>query len=202
MQKVSKANQAYVDQDDANSVKYYKEAIAMGANLQGTEHVQLADSLDSIGQTPEAIEQYKIALEKDPSQTQCYNYMAIALFQQGDIQGAEEAFRKCIELDPNDAKAHLGLSKVFKKLGKVDEGKKTAALAEEMSILGLKKASEKGLRYIKAGLKNKAFEVLLRALAQDEDETLMRNLQFLDLQEQIKGRKNPFEEKEVIDMLK
>jgi Tfp pilus assembly protein PilF len=52
--------------------------------------------------------------------------LAIALFKQNDSKGAEQAFKKAIELDPEDANAHLGLSKVYIKLGKVEQSKKIA----------------------------------------------------------------------------
>ena len=67
MEKTSKANQDYISKNDAGAVKSYKEAIALGADLKGTEHLQLADSLDSVGKTNEAIAHYRIAIEKDPA---------------------------------------------------------------------------------------------------------------------------------------
>jgi hypothetical protein len=45
----------------------------------------------------------------------------------------------------------------------------------------LQKASNKGLEYLKAGKKNKAFTVLLKALTLDEDKTILENLGLLDL---------------------
>ena len=138
----------------------------------------------------------------EPTQKNWYNYLALALFQTNDIKGAEKAFRKCIELDPMNAEGLLGLSKVQIKQGKDAEGRKTAAKAKEVSETGLSKALEEGATYLKAGEKNKAFKTLLMALTLNEDEAVLNQLQLLSLQEQINLRKKPFQEKEVIEMLK
>ena len=39
METVTKANDAYIKKNDEEAVKNYKEAIKLGANLLGTEHV-------------------------------------------------------------------------------------------------------------------------------------------------------------------
>jgi tetratricopeptide (TPR) repeat protein len=95
---VWKANEAYIGQNDDQAAKYYLEALELGADLEGTEHVQLGDALDTIGQHTEAIKHYRIAIKKDPNQVHCYNYLAVDLLNQNDKKGAEEAFRKVIEL--------------------------------------------------------------------------------------------------------
>ena len=39
IEKTSKANQDYISKNDAGAVKSYQEAIALGADLKGTEHL-------------------------------------------------------------------------------------------------------------------------------------------------------------------
>ncbi|MGI8502704.1 MAG: tetratricopeptide repeat protein, partial [Hassallia sp.] len=49
----------------------------------------------------------------------------VNLYEQGDLKGAEAAFRKAIELQPNFAKAYIGLGNTLD-----DQGKPTEAIAQ------------------------------------------------------------------------
>ena len=166
----------------------YEEAMEAGATLSGAEHVQLADSLDQLGRKSAAIKQYKIAIEKDPSQAHWNNYLGIALYEQKDMAGAAAAYQRAIAIDPNDAGAHHGLGLAQLKLGLFDDAYKTSEMANYIDTEVVQEYSAKGLEHLENGERDKAFDLLVKAVSLQEDRQTKKNLGMLDLHEKIKNR--------------
>ena len=73
-------------------------------------------------QKPElAIEQYKKAAELAPGYSAAYNLLGYAYRQTGDYQNAEQAFKKYIELIPNDPNPYDSYAELLLKMGRFDD---------------------------------------------------------------------------------
>jgi len=70
---------------------------------------------------PKAIEHYKKATELAPTYSPAYNLLGYALRQNVDYAGAEQAFKKYIELIPNDPNPYDSYAELLLKMGKFDE---------------------------------------------------------------------------------
>ena len=84
------------------------------------------------GKHAEAIEKFKLALEKDPEQTNIMGNMAESYKSLGKYDEALDLYRKAIAIKPNDPVFYTNLGVVLDKLGKTAESqeafKKAAAL--------------------------------------------------------------------------
>jgi tetratricopeptide (TPR) repeat protein len=79
----------------------------------GAEGLKKAKELADAGHHPEAIEGYKAYLVKDPSSNpNVYYYLGKSLFETGDDAGAEQAFRKGLELKADMKGAHFFLGNI------------------------------------------------------------------------------------------
>ncbi len=73
------------------------------------------------GQYERALEQFKKAIEIDPSFTEAYNNLGLTYTETNDETRATEAFRKAIELSPDLAATYNNLGYVFYRLGSYQE---------------------------------------------------------------------------------
>src|SRR5690349_4175437 len=69
----------------------------------------------------EAIAHYKKATEIAPTYSVAYNLLGYSYRQRGDYSSAEEAFKKYIELIPNDPNPYDSYAELLLKMGKFDE---------------------------------------------------------------------------------
>jgi Flp pilus assembly protein TadD len=90
------------------------------------------------GQPGEAIPKYREALALDPRLAIAWNALSMALRQQGDLDGAVEAAKKLIELEPDDPLSHTNLSILFQMKGMIAEAEdeRAQAMALEMKAQG------------------------------------------------------------------
>ena len=70
---------------------------------------------------PKAIEQYKEAAELNSSYSPVFNILGYAYRQNGDFANAEQAFKKYIELIPNDPNPYDSYAELLLKMGKFDQ---------------------------------------------------------------------------------
>ncbi|HKB07754.1 MAG TPA: tetratricopeptide repeat protein [Candidatus Polarisedimenticolia bacterium] len=86
---------------------------APDAPKAGTEGLKKAKELADAGHHAEAIEGYKAYLVKDPTgNANVYYYLGKSLFETHDDAGAEQAFRKGLELKPDMKGAHFFLGNI------------------------------------------------------------------------------------------
>jgi Flp pilus assembly protein TadD len=66
-------------------------------------------ALAAAGRLPEAIEQFKAALEARPNYPEAHNYLGVALLMQGNREEAILHFRQALWLKPDFTPARLNL---------------------------------------------------------------------------------------------
>lgn len=88
-----------------------KEAQAKNAAIMKTfdEGVALAKA----GQHADAIAKYNEAIGVFPGCFACYNNIAVSYAAQKDFAGAETAYKKSMEVNPDDAAAYVGLATLY-----------------------------------------------------------------------------------------
>jgi tetratricopeptide (TPR) repeat protein len=98
-----------------------KEAQAKNAAITKVfdEGVQLSNS----GQHEQAIAKFQEAIGIIPTCYNCYNNIAFSYSQLKDFAKAEEAYKKSIEVKPDDAAAYVGLAGIYFNTGKAADAK-------------------------------------------------------------------------------
>jgi tetratricopeptide (TPR) repeat protein len=99
---------------------------AQGFYLRGWALEQLPSDRDNWGQKlapPEAVEDYRRALETDPQHEGAGLRLGEVLLQTGKIPEAEALFRNLLRRSPGSPGALLGLSRCLRSQGKIAEGR-------------------------------------------------------------------------------
>jgi tetratricopeptide (TPR) repeat protein len=98
-----------------------KEAQAKNAAITKVfdEGVQLSNA----GQHDAAIAKFQEAIGIIPSCYNCYNNIAYSYTAKKDYANAEEAYKKSMEVKPDDAAAYVGLAGIYFNTGKAAEAK-------------------------------------------------------------------------------
>ena len=82
----------------------------------------------------EAVAAYREAVTLDPLLPIAWNGLATALAQQGDLDGALEASRRLVELEPDDPLGHTNLSLFYMRKGMIPEAEAEKALAMRLQM--------------------------------------------------------------------
>ena len=132
--------------DVRRAIGYFQQAIELDLNY-APAYSGLADSYHLLAfygelSPQEAYPQAKSAalkaLDIDPARAEAYTSLArIKSSYDRDARGAEEDFRRAIELNPNYAPAHHWYSRHLLELGRVDEAVSEARKAQELDPLSL-----------------------------------------------------------------
>jgi len=102
----------------ADALEIYREGFRLFAN----------DQVDA------ALAKYHEALALDPTLAIAWNALSVALRQQGDLDGALQAGRKLIELEPDDPLSHTNLSILYQMKGMIDEAENEKAEAMRLEM--------------------------------------------------------------------
>jgi Flp pilus assembly protein TadD len=86
------------------------------------------------GRVAEAVALYRRALESDPRLPIAWNGLAMALARQGDLDGAIEAARRLVELEPEDPLSHTSLSRFYMQKGMIAEAEEERAMATRLQL--------------------------------------------------------------------
>jgi tetratricopeptide (TPR) repeat protein len=107
-----------------------KEAQAKNAAISKVfdEGVQLSNS----GQHDAAIAKFQEAIAIIPTCYNCYNNIAYSYSQKKDWANAETAYKKSIEVKPDDAAAYVGLAGIYFNTGKTEDAKPVVEKALQM----------------------------------------------------------------------
>ena len=131
----------------------------------GAESLKKAKELTDAGRHAEAIELYRGFLAKDPSgNPAAYYYLGKSLFESGDDGGAEQAFKKGLELQAGMKGAHFYLGNIYLKQERAAEAaaeyEKEAEISPDLDAVFF----NLGQAYDKMGEEDKALAAFERAV--------------------------------------
>src|SRR3954447_2564993 len=117
----------------ANTTQEANLTLAM-ASAAATKEVQAKNAaitkvfdegvqLSNAGQHDEAIAKFNEAIAIIPTCYNCYNNIAFSYTAKKDFAAAETAYKKSIEVKPDDAAAYVGLAGIYFNTGKAAEAK-------------------------------------------------------------------------------
>ncbi len=110
------------------------------------------------------------AIELDPSLSQAYTSLAyIRFYFDWDWAGASEAFRRAIELNPNDSVAHQWHALYLLAAGRPAEGMKEISRAQQLDPLSLPINTDVGFHHYYNGRYSEAISQLQAVLAMKSD---------------------------------
>jgi tetratricopeptide (TPR) repeat protein len=119
------------------------------------------------GQVDEAIAGYEAVAAKAPNLPELYHNLGLAFTRKKDMQSAETAFRKAVELKPDFTDAHRALSAILYEKGDREgalvEAVRAAQSAPNDGVLQYRL----GVMYADAGRTEEAMEALLKAESLD-----------------------------------
>jgi glycosyltransferase involved in cell wall biosynthesis/Flp pilus assembly protein TadD len=95
-------------------------------------HTALGSTLMALGRPQEAIPALRRAAELIPQAAPLQNQLGVALYQAGDLAGAETAFQTARQADPNDVQAALNLIDLYRITG--DYAQATAIVKDALRL--------------------------------------------------------------------
>lgn len=98
----------------------FKKVINLNAD-NSKAYVKLADSLFNLGRKKEAIDYYKIAIDKGESDYEIWFKLGLIYHNSGDLNLAIDSFNETIQRNPNYSFAYYEKAKVLVNLKKQDE---------------------------------------------------------------------------------
>lgn len=84
------------------------------------------------GRIAEAVGAYRQALALNERLAMAWNGLAMALAKQGDLDGAIDAARRYVALDPDEPLAHTSLSMLYQQKGMIPEAEHEKALSMQL----------------------------------------------------------------------
>lgn len=117
---------------------------------------------------PQAKEAAAKALQLEPTLAEAHASMAYVMnYYDWDRSGAEQEFKRALELDPNDAAAHHAYGRFLASLGRIDEARAELNRALELDPLSLIIQSNAGMLSYFARRYDNAVQQLQKVLAID-----------------------------------
>ncbi len=123
---------------------------------------------------------FEQSLEKDPSNQWAHYYYGMTLEQQGDDDSAAREYRRVLELNKEFASGYYRLGAIYKRMGRIEEGKKLQAYFDKKNreaittVHGQRRDNsevdnaeyryQRGIKALKAGKKSQAISEFQAAL--------------------------------------
>jgi tetratricopeptide (TPR) repeat protein len=114
------ANEAGSNGDTEKQKGYLEKLVAAYPNDERAQF-NLANYYFGQQELTGAVEHYRKATEIAPKYSPAYNVLGYAYRQQGDYANAEQAFKKYIDLIPNDPNPYDSYAELLLKMGRFDE---------------------------------------------------------------------------------
>ncbi len=115
-----------------NSITLFTHALDVKRQNNSMCYYCLGNSFWAVGDSDDAVTNYRAALEIAPGMTEAASRLGFILLQQNKLAEAEAQFRNVLQWDPSDTKAHKYLGDISAGEGKLDQ-----AAAEYATVLRL-----------------------------------------------------------------
>ena len=86
------------------------------------------------GEHEDAVRLYRDAIHADPELPIAWNGLSMALALSGDLDGAIEAAKRLVELEPDDPMSHTNLSRFYQQNGMIPEAEDERAVAMRLQM--------------------------------------------------------------------
>ncbi len=105
----------------AAAIEHFEQALALRPDDTGYHRRNIGLTLYKTGRLSQAIAQFRLGLEQNPTDVEIRNYLGVALIQQGTFDEAARELRQVIRLEPNRAGALTNLATALAALGRPAE---------------------------------------------------------------------------------
>src|SRR6185436_118141 len=95
------------------AVAGFAQGAQTNARAQAYYHFSKARLLDDQGQTNQAIDEFKKAIDLDPDNSLIYSELAESYLRNNRLQLAMDTSRKAIVIDPDNIEAHKILTQIY-----------------------------------------------------------------------------------------
>ena len=105
--------------DLEGTIRNLRQALALDPNLPGI-HFELAEALhasDDQRLHTEAVEQYKLAVQTNPTDPKAATRLGDIEVEMGDLNAGEKNYQQALKLQPNSADAKIGMANVLTERG-------------------------------------------------------------------------------------
>jgi tetratricopeptide (TPR) repeat protein len=105
--------------DLEGTIRNFRQALALDPNLPGI-HFELAEALhasDDQRLHTEAVEQYKLAVQTNPTDPKAATRLGDIEVEMGDLNASEKNYQQALKLQPNSADAKIGMANVLTERG-------------------------------------------------------------------------------------
>jgi len=105
--------------DLEGTIRNLRQALALDPNLPGI-HFELAEALhasDDQRLHTEAVQQYKLAVQTNPTDPKAATRLGDIEVEMGDLDAAEKNYQKALKLQPNSPDAKIGMANVLTERG-------------------------------------------------------------------------------------
>ena len=115
---LANASAAYKDREAA--IAYYERAIALAPG-EARYYINLGGYYQDLGHWDQAEANYQKALESDPDNSDCWNYLANILYQKRSYKMSLEHYQKAIGIAPGIPVYHGNMGRACRAMGKWDD---------------------------------------------------------------------------------
>ena len=139
--------------DHANAITQYREAIRLNPNLPGV-HFELAEQLRASsdpGLNAQAEDEFKAALQVNQYDEGAWRELGEMQAAKGDLQSAQQDYKKALALRPNDADAETDLAIALISLNRSNEALPLLEHAEKDDPTNIAAHYRLSLLYRRAG---------------------------------------------------
>lgn len=126
----------YLKLEDLNRARLLFDEMISGLGNVAPLHIYFGHAYWRTGHFDKAIDEYKIALAKDPKVAQAHYFMGLALLDRDEDKGWDEAAqedREEIKNNPDDFRAHYELGNIALKQHQADEAERELKRASELA---------------------------------------------------------------------
>ena len=115
-----------------NSETLFTHTLALTKN-NAVAHLNLGVALEQDNRQPEALAEYRQAVEIDPHRVQTHNNLANLLAAMGSRDEALKEYQEALRLNPNAALAHVNLGTLLADMGRFDDALREYSEAARMA---------------------------------------------------------------------